>query len=321
MNKLDRIYQLHHLLVSHRYPVASRTLCERMECSPATLKRLVAYMRDMFAAPIVSKRGAGYFYDPNIAFELPGLWFSAQELHALLSMQQLLDHLEPGILKESLSPIQQRLGKMLEHIGHGSESEMSRVRILSMLPRSRELLYFSNVSTAVLQRKRLSFSYAGRSHDEHSKREVSPQRLTHYRDNWYLDAYCHLRHGLRTFSLERMSGVVLLANAADDVEAIVLDTELGSAYGIFSGVAARLAVLHFTAERARWVADEIWHPEQQSRWLDDGIYELRIPYANATELILDICRYGPDVEVIEPAALRQSVADRLRLAAKQYEGE
>lgn len=318
MNKLDRIYQLHQLLSSHRYAVPAQTLCERMECSLATLNRHLSYMTKILGAPIVTKRGAGYFYDPNISFELPGLWFNAQELHALLTMQKLLDHLEPGVLKESLTPIQKRLDKMLEYAGPGSENEIGRIRILSMLPRSRKLPHFSKVSSAVLGRKRLSFDYVGRDKNEQSEREVSPQRLTHYRDNWYLDAWCHLRNKLRTFSLERISSVYLLESVAEDVDEDELNRKLGSAYGIFAGVADKEAVLRFMPERARWVADETWHPEQVSRWLDDGSYELRIPYANETELILDICRYGPDVEVVEPEALRQTVAERIRRAAKQY---
>jgi len=319
MNKLDRIYQLHQLLVSHRYPVTVSTLCERMECSHATLKRLIGYMRDMLDAPIVNKRGVGYFYDPNISFELPGLWFNAQELHALLSMEKLLDHLEPGVFTEAISPIQQRLKHLLKRAGHGGEKEMGRIRILSMLPRSRKLPFFSRVATAVLERRRLSFSYTGRGNDELNTREVSPQRLTHYRENWYLDAWCHLRGGLRTFSLERMGDVRLLESVAEDIDEAELHENLRSAYGIFSGVADKEAVLRFTGKRARWIADEIWHSDQQSRWLENGSYELRIPYADDTELVLDICRYGPDVEVIEPQALRQAVTERLRQASAQYD--
>jgi len=318
MNKLDRIYQLHQLLTSHHYPVPASTLCERMDCSHATLKRLISYMRDILEAPIINKRGSGYFYDPNISFELPGLWFNAQELHALLSMKKLLDHLESGVLTDAISPIQMRLQQLLERAGHGGASNMDRIRILSMLPRSRELPFFSKTATSVLERKRLSFTYSGRGNDEQTRREVSPQRLVHYRDNWYLDAYCHLRGGLRTFSLERMTDVCLLDVTADNIDEGALRQDLRSSYGIFSGLADKKAVLLFTGKRARWVADEIWHSDQQSRWLEDGCYELRIPYADDTELILDICRYGPDVEVIEPESLRSAVAERLKKAALQY---
>jgi predicted DNA-binding transcriptional regulator YafY len=319
MHKLDRIYQLHGLLASHRYPVAATLLCDRMECSSATLKRHLAYLKDVLGAPVVNKRGIGYFYDPHIAFELPGLWFNAQELHALLSMRKLLDHLGSETLKEHLSPIQRRLDNILAHAGSGAEQEIARIRILTMLPRSRALPHFPRVSSALLTRKRLSFAYTGRGNAEQTERQVSPQRLTHYRDNWYLDAYCHLRQELRTFAVERMAEVHIEKLTARNVNEATLDEKLGSAYGIFSGQADQLAVLRFTPKRARWVADETWHPEQESRWLDDGFYELRIPYANDTELILDICRYGPDVVVVAPQSLRQAVAKRLHLAANQYD--
>jgi len=77
-------------------------------------------------------------------------------------------------------------------------------------------------------------------------------------------------------------------------------------------------VLRFNAERARWVAREQWHPQQQSRWLDDGSFELTLPYGNPTELIMDILRFGPDVEVIAPPALRQQVIKRLRDSLQKY---
>jgi len=66
------------------------------------------------------------------------------------------------------------------------------------------------------------------------------------------------------------------------------------------------------------VADERWHPQQQGRFLPDGSYQLEIPYHRADELILDILRYGPDVEVLAPPELRQEVAERLQRAAAIY---
>jgi proteasome accessory factor C len=71
------------------------------------------------------------------------------------------------------------------------------------------------------------------------------------------------------------------------------------------------AVLRFTAERARWVANEEWHPEQRGEFLPDGRYQLSLPYADPRELIMDILKYGPDVEVVAPDSLRAAVAERL----------
>ena len=80
-----------------------------------------------------------------------------------------------------------------------------------------------------------------------------------------------------------------------------------------------MAVLRFTPERARWVADEQWHPHQQANWLADGSYELQIPYREAHELVMDVMRQGSGVELIAPDQLRQAVANELRRAAARYQ--
>jgi len=98
-----------------------------------------------------------------------------------------------------------------------------------------------------------------------------------------------------------------------------LHEELAASYGIFAGTPEATAILRFTPERARWVAAERWHPQQESDWLEDGRFELRIPYSRTEELILDIMGYGPDVEVASPTTLRREVANRLARAAMQYE--
>ena len=140
----------------------------------------------------------------------------------------------------------------------------------------------------------------------------------HYRDNCYLDGYCHLRKELRTFALDRVRAAQELDAAADSISETDLDQHLASSYGIFSGKANKTAVLHFSRERARWVADERWHPQQTGQYLTDGRYELRIPYRDERELVMDVLRHGADVEVVAPAALREAVAERLRRALAHY---
>jgi predicted DNA-binding transcriptional regulator YafY len=97
-----------------------------------------------------------------------------------------------------------------------------------------------------------------------------------------------------------------------------LDEHYSTAYGIFGGKADKVAVLRFTPERARWVADEQWHPQQEGTWLPDGSYELRIPYREARELVLDVMRQGADVEVVSPYSLRQQVGEELGRAVARY---
>jgi len=93
---------------------------------------------------------------------------------------------------------------------------------------------------------------------------------------------------------------------------------LGAGYGIFGGSKVQWAKLRFTQERARWVAHEQWHPRQKGTQEADGSYVLEIPYADDRELLMDILKYGPDVEVVGPPNLRGRVKDLLRQAGELY---
>ena len=330
MDRLQRIYKLHNLIVAHRLPVPHSLLQEKLECSRATINRIIQEMRLYFSAPLEYDRERnGYFYDTKDGeiFELPGIWFNATELYALLTTQQLLEQAQPGLLDNHLKPLKTHIEKILasaqpgdaKHLsGHPNGEIAKRVRILRMAGRNTSSEHFQTVAAAVLQRKRLAIRYNNRSEDAETRREISPQRLTHYRDNWYLDAWCHQRNGLRSFAVERLREAKALEKAAKDITEKELDMHFASSYGIFAGKPKHTAILRFTPERARWVAEEQWHPQQQGRMLDDGSYELYIPYADPRELVMDILKHGAEVEVIQPEALCHEVAEQLRQAASKY---
>jgi len=321
MDRLQRIYKLHRAINSRRHPVARTTLEQELECSRATINRIIQEMRLYFSAPIEYDRERnGYFYDTKDgkAFELPGVWFNAAELHALLTAQQLLEQAQPGLLDAHLKPIKERLEKTLasEHLGSGEIAK--RVRILRMAGRNVANKHFQTVAGALLQRQRLAIRYHSRSGDVETQREISPQRLTHYRDNWYLDAWCHQRNALRSFAVDRLREAKALDKRAKDIAEKELDAHFASSYGIFAGKPQHTAHLIFSPQRARWVAEEQWHPQQQGRMLEDGSYELRIPYADPRELVMDILKHGAEVEVVEPESLRQLLLEQLQRALGRY---
>lgn len=323
MDRFDRIYDLHKLLSSSRYPVSREKIEQELECSRATAKRIIDSMRLYLDAPIKYDRTLnGYYYDgkQDQLYELPGLWFNASELHALLSVQQLLSSVQPGLFDKQLAPLKDRISKLLNIQGNSAINEKNlqqRVKILQMASRQHSE-FFQPVAGATMQRKRLKLAYLNRSRNEVSEREVSPQQLVHYRDNWYLDAWCHKRDDLRTFSLDAIREARVLDQAALEVKAEQMHEHYESAYGIFSGKADQTATLVFSEKIARWVSNENWHPDQQGKLLDDGRYQLQIPYGNPTELVMDILRYGPEVEVESPNELRTMIQQRLEKALEAY---
>jgi predicted DNA-binding transcriptional regulator YafY len=319
----ERVYLIDHLL-NERRSISFQDLLTRLEVSPATLKRDIAHMRDRLNAPVVfDKELGGYRYGeqgPGMKYELPGLWFSEGEIHALLTMQHLLNNLDSGgLIGPHIKPLLSRLTAILGTANNDAAQVQKRIKIESLGARQMHLEQFQVVGSALLNRKRLLIEYHARGTDEISNREVSPQRLMHYRGNWHLDAWCHTKKAMRNFSVDMITKAEITEKPADDVAEALLDEVFATGYGIFSGKKVEWATLHFTPERARWVADERWHSKQKSKFLPDGTYELKVPYSDHRELIMDILKYGADIKVVEPESLRKIVAETLQAAVVNYQ--
>jgi predicted DNA-binding transcriptional regulator YafY len=321
MDKFDRIYELHRALAGRRTPISEAELRERLDCSRPTLFRLIRLMREYLDAPIEHCADPpGYRYASEAAggvYQLPGLWFTAPELQALLVFHRLLGALEPGLLDEHLQPLRRKIDALIEHKRLGLSEAQRRIRIVPIASRAVGPC-FQAVAGATLQRRQLQIDYHARGTDRLTHRTIDPQRLTHYRDNWYLDAWDHLRRALRSFAVDRIRAASSLDERARDVPEAELDEHLASSYGIFAGRANRTAVLLFSRERARWVADERWHPQQVGQLRTDGRYELHLPYRDPRELVMDILRHGAEVEVVAPDSLRAAVSEALQRALAQY---
>jgi predicted DNA-binding transcriptional regulator YafY len=322
LDRTERFYKIE-MLIRNRGLVSFETLRAALEVSPATLKRDLQYLRQRLDAPIVYTRlDNGYRFGGSArdgAHQLPGLWFSDKEIHALLTMHQLIQGLEAeGVLGRHLQPLLDKLHGMLGSNDVAARELMQRVNIVAAARRPVDARFFELIGSALLERRRIDLLYFSRGRGSESRREVSPQRLTHYRNTWYLDAWCHRSAGLRRFALDAVRQASTLPQRAKEVAMTTVRGELDGGYGVFAGRRLKWATLRFSAEAAQWVATEQWHAQQQMQWLDDGGLQLRLPYADSTELSMDILRHGDQVRVLAPQELVQQVAERLQRAARQY---
>jgi len=301
MDRTERFYKIE-LLLRSRGCVSFEVLLGELDVSPATLKRDLQYLRDRLSAPIVYDRfDNGYRFEQDTGssaqrHELPGLWFSEKEITALLTMHQLMAGLDDdGVLSRHLQPMMDKLQGMLGADESEARELMRRVKVISTARRRAPSRHFELLGSALVQRKRVWLRYFKRSDRSTSEREVSPQRLVNYRNTWYLDAWCHASEGLRRFSLDAIQEALPRDTKARHVAVKDLETELDAGYGIYGGGGSKVkwATLVFQADAAQWVAVEEWHAQQKGRWLSDGRYELQVPYADPTELAMDITVWTP----------------------------
>lgn len=318
MTKTARVYKIE-MLIRNRGHVSFQTMLDELEVSPATLKRDLDYLKDRLGAPIVYDRYLnGYKFGQDHLgekHELPGLWFNERELYSLLMAHQLLSELDTeGLISRHLQPLLERIHQMLGPDEADARSLLQRVRIINSARRPVPGKFFELVVEALLNRRRIRMRYRTRSRAQTSERDVSPQRMVHHRNTWYLDGWCHRTDSLRRFSLDAIEHAELLETKAKEVSAKTLEAEMDAGYGIYAGAKRRWATLSFDAEAAQWVSREEWHPQQKGRWVEDGRYELQVPYVDETELAMDILRHGSHVAVMAPASLRAMVRKQLQEA-------
>ena len=316
MGRTERLYIIQRLLNNQQAIPLSRFL-ETLEVSKATFKRDLEYLRDRLGAPIVwDAEASGYRLDIKSNQQihpLPGLWLNEGEVFALLTGIELLGAIEPApLIGTQIKPIRERLEKILELGQYSTADIRQRIRLVTMGSRQTSSEFFQVIAHALLSRKRLKLKHFGRLDAKITEREVSPQRLVYYRDNWYLDAFCHLRDDIRSFAVDAIERADEIDKSAVSVDEEVLTTELDAGYGIFSGGTTKIAILKFSPFRARWVAREQWHKDQQGTLQADGSYLLEVPYFDDRELMHDILRQGSQVDVLGPEELKIRVKQELQ---------
>ena len=146
------------------------------------------------------------------SYELPGLWFSPAELQSLAVMQRILRDLGGGLLADQVSAIAKRLNQLVQHRRLNLGEAAARIRFPGVASRTTGEA-FQVAASATLQRRKLWFEYHSRGSNRQSERTVSPQRLTHYREVWYLDAWDEESNELRTFSLDRLRRAKVLEDS------------------------------------------------------------------------------------------------------------
>jgi predicted DNA-binding transcriptional regulator YafY len=321
MDRTERFYLIDRLLKARgAMPLAA--LMEELGVSRATALRDLTYMRERLNVPIAFDRSlGGYRIDAfSGRYALPGLWFNASEIHALLAMQQLLREVEPGLLTPHLAPLERRLHGLVGEGGFPSKEVLERIRLVPAIKRLHKGAFFEVAASALLARKQLRVTHFNRTSGQTTVREISPQRLVYYRDNWYLDSWCHLRADMRSFAVDALQTAIVLPEQAQEVASALIADRLDAGYGIFShpGATLQWATLRFSVFRSRWVQAEQWHPDQRMRQLDSGAIELEIPYHDHRELIGDVLRFGSDCEVVSPPSLRALVAAEVKALLAQY---
>jgi len=313
----ERFQWFDHLVRNNRFPNAA-TLAGRFEIFPKTAQRTIDFLRDRLAAPLeynASRRG--YFYT-DAGYELPRLFATQEEILAVLVARHLLSKNVGGLIAKNLGSFSQKL------LADAHCCKLSR----AVLSESFSAVWhgyspappdiFQAVVSALTDTRFLSFSYTSPRTNETTRRQVEPHHLQNYMASWVLIAWCHAQGDWRKFYLSRMQAPKLLSRTFTRRSRESWQPLLEETFGIFQSADPIEVTLRFTPFRARWIQEQIWHPSQKITNLADGSLELTFPVADFREVKMKILQFGADVEVMQPAALREEIRKEIQKMSSLY---
>lgn len=315
MNRTDRLLAMVLELQARGWQRAE-DLAARFEISKRTVYRDMGALMES-GVPVLSEPGRGFALMDG--YFLPPLHFTEDEAVLLLLggdyMASSFDAQYRATAEAAMSKIKTVLP---EHVQRRVTAMLSRFHFVNESPQidaaKNDLL--RTLRRAIIESRRLRFTYYSRPtpHDspETSQREADPYSLIHVNNAWYLVAYCHLRHDVRHFRLDRIENLSLTAQFFERSGDYALKSVDVSSYPIEVKVC-------FTPEVTRWIQEQPSFYEVYAEAHDGGwLVTLRV--RDEEDVLPWLLSWGGRVEVLSPPSMRERIQAEARAILRLSEG-
>lgn len=296
-------------LLQSRRQISGSEMARRLEVDRRTVRRYIMMLQDM-GIPVEAERGPYGNYQLQRGHKIPPLMFTDTEAIALtlglLAIREFRFPVEVAAVESALAKTER---VMPEKLLQQARALQEAITLHIDLPPTRVQNDFVKIlSLAVQQRRQVRLSYRSWEGAE-SEREFDPYGIVFNEGYWYTAGYCHLRHDLRTFRLDRITALEGLDRAfvrPDDFD--VLEHVLNS---LFSrpGTEQVEVLMKTTLEHARQVTSPDMGTLEEA---EQGVIFRRAAQHLEWVAFFLMCLDFP-VVVIQPAALRETLQ---QMAAK-----
>ncbi|MEO8106538.1 MAG: YafY family protein [Actinomycetes bacterium] len=232
---------------------------------------------------------------PREAYALPDIAFDAEELAVLGVAARMWQH-------ATLAGATGRAIRKLEAAGVDVDREALSIvepRIDAAEPA------FAALWDAVQQRKPVRFDYA-RGGGPAAERSVEPWGLVSWHGRWYLVGHDQDRDDTRVFRLSRVHGDAVSYGSAGSVV-------VPAGVNINESVRMLARPAPTQTARLRVAAGRALPLRRQGSVIsdDEGETLLEVPFDDVEQLASEVAGFGPAVQVVGPAAVRDAVTRRL----------
>lgn len=254
MNRIDRLSAIL-IQLQGKKVVRAAEIAERFDISLRTVYRDVRALQEA-GVPVGAEAGTGYYLVEG--YHLPPVMFSREEAAALLTGEKLMANLSDHSNRKEFSNAMQKIKAVLR----GSEKDFlesleDNIAVVSRRPPVGDEFpnrFLSDIQFSLGKQQILQLDYFALHNEALTKREVEPIGIIYMSNNWYLIAWCRLRHGYRNFRMDRIKNVSVSAETYDRARHITLKEYIDK-YGEHES-RAHLVKVRFPTAFARRIGDQ-----------------------------------------------------------------
>ena len=153
--------------------------------------------------------------------------------------------------------------------------------------------------------------------DEPEIRTLHPITIKESQNRWYLVCFDASKNDFRNFGLDRIQ-TLEITNRKFNPIAFNATTHYQNAFGIETNRPVTKIVLSFNSFQAKYIKSLPFHASQKVIFEDETVCRFEYFMHPTKDFIMEILKYGENVKVEEPKALKDEVKSRIIKMLEQY---
>jgi predicted DNA-binding transcriptional regulator YafY len=190
----------------------------------------------------------------------------------------------------------------------------THVSWMSTVDLNRAARFFADLERAIQEYRAIEVKYNA-IETGMSTRVLEPYFVVFRARAFYFVAYCRMRQDFRTFRIDRMESLRVLAEGFKPRTGVSPESYFAGSWEVYSGETVKV-VAHFSGAAARVVSSSSHHPDETITPLDGDTIRYEVTVRGIEEIQRWILGFGPQAEVMEPESLRK---DMMRIGRQLME--
>lgn len=201
----------------------------------------------------------------------------------------------------------------LNNVLHENADMKDRI-LMEKVPSSERFL--TDIISAMRDFRVIRLCYQSFRHPEPFCFNVRPYCVKYFKQRWYLLGDSDL--GLRIYSLDRFVDMEELEEHFEIPKGFDAEEYFGNYFGVIIGEEPEDVKIRVVPDQVKYFRTLPLHGSQRETAQEDGSSVFSYHIAPTLDFVQEILSHGADVEVLEPAELRESIADIIAGMASRY---